>query len=269
MRLTPRTPRKGTQPRDLSEKTSAGCAAIDTPHDTPHTPHHSVSREATLTTVKTYRLGPVDERDVRWGLSQGVKGDVGIRSSFGAFLNQMYLRSKLSRVDILKSWHTIPVNGHDNRTLLTYEMSEEVMGAGSEFTRVWGAFEEIGDAHVQTLAIRYSHEPVGGLEAFDDLGALILFTKAAAKCHQRECRNKMGDPGIVGAAQALSKRIREPALVDAVTVEVDLDLCAAMYLEADARLSDACREYVAASKRGRDQERVQFVERRSRASSRA
>jgi hypothetical protein len=235
-----------------------------------------------LTASKSYRLGPSDERDVRWGLSQDVKGDVGIRSSFTAFLNTMNLRSKLERwtpgtpkrdrsgrldLDNFQS-QVIDCKGNDHRTLLTYEMSETVMHAGSDYRRVWGAFEEIGDEHLSTLAIRYGHKPVPGLEAFDDLGVLVAFTKDATRAHQRECRIRRYDPGVIGTARAISHRIRNPDegdIVDAVSVEVDRDLWSAMFTEANDRLSGACRAYVQAAKHGRSQQRVEFVARRGRA----
>jgi hypothetical protein len=267
MTKTPRTPRKPDQEPTNTRENTAGCPESRHPADTPHPPHHSVSQ--------SYRLGPFDESEVRWGLARDLKGDVGIKSSFGAFLNTMALRSKLARFDpgyprkdadgrmMLDEFQSqvMECKGTDHRTLLTYEMSEEMMQAGSSFSRVWGLLEEIGDAHLSTLAIRYGHSPVGGLEAFDDLGALVLFTKDATKVHQRECRMRRTDPGIVGAAQALSARIQKPNAGDddAVLVEVDRELWEAMYAEADARLSRACRAYVQASKQGREQERIETV----------
>jgi hypothetical protein len=234
-----------------------------------------------VTRQKSYRLGPADERDVRWGLSQDVKGDVGIRSSFTAFLNTMNLRSKLERwnpgtpkrvdgrLDLYNfQSQVIDCKGTDHSTLLTYEMSETVMHAGSDYRRVWGSFEEIGDEHLSTLAIRYGrHQVLGGLEAFDDLGALVLFTTSAIRCHKRESGIARDDRGIVGSVQALSHRIRHPNeadCVDAVLADVDAEIANAIYTEADARLSGACRAYVQAAKQVRSQQRVEFVARRGR-----
>ena len=225
-----------------------------------------------MTTAKSYRLGKADERDVRWGLSQDIKGDVGIRSGFESFLNQMNLRSNLrtwtpkdpprvnGRIDLSEhDGQAILCDGSDRRTQLTYEMSEEILGAASEIRRVWSAFEEIAD-QLWVLDIRYKREQVGGLEAFEDLGALVMFTKGASKCHQRECGLRNGDPGIVGSLQALSHRIRtKETIEDAITVAVDHDLWLAIFVEADARLSEACRAYVEAAKRTSREQRLEKV----------
>lgn len=234
---------------------------------------------------RSYRLGPSDERDVRWGLSQDAKGDVGLRSGFGAFLNVMLLRAKLKPAP----WPTSTYDGDgklifpnaqniqynvktETRTLLTYEMSEEVMRAGSEFSRIWGALEEVGEHHLFALWLRYGGRQLGGLEAFDDLGALVLFTKAAKKCHQRECGVARQSVDLVAAAQSLSRRMRgaETDDVDAVSAEVDEELATAMYLEADQRISGACRAYVKATEDGRASQRVERVRalaRRNRAAN--
>jgi hypothetical protein len=238
-----------------------------------------------VTTVKSYRLGTADERDVRWGLSQDIKGDVGMKSGFYAFLNAMNLRSKLEPWEEKDPPRTLDgygvdlsnhegqamecKAGNDHRTLLTYEMSEELLGAASEIRRVWGAFAEIELEQLAVLARRYRDEQVGGLEAFGDLGALVFDTKGAIRCHKRECGLRNDDPGIVGALQALSKRIhKEETIEDEYKALVDGQLFRSIYAEADARLSDACRAYVAASSRQRQSHRVEQVAKVSRRNGR-
>jgi hypothetical protein len=232
-----------------------------------------------LTNSKSYRLSRPDERDVRWGLSQDVKGDVGIRSTFSAFKHAMDLRANMRPVEWVQPkpgepnpQQSIPCKGDDHRTLLTYEMSEELLDAAAEIRVVWGAFAMIGPHSLGILARVYRDRCPGGLEAFDDVAPLVVDTRAAKRCHAREVARNDGkrDPGIVGACMSLSRRIRSPqALEDDESKETDRVLWAEMFEAADGALSGACRAYTKAAARMRQARRVEQVAtlaRRNRAS---
>lgn len=237
--------------------------------------------------AKSYRLGRADERDIRWGLSQDIKGDLGLKSNFGSMQNAIDILAKMKpwepgdppyqadgrHLDLsnFQSQVIACKGGLDPRTAVfeatinrSCRIDEERLGVASEIRRVWAAFEEIGPEHLLTLAVRYKHQQVGGLEAFEDLGALVILTKTATRCHVRECALRRSDPGIVGAAQALSHRIRTRKTINPIMVEIDQDLWREMFAEADTRLSAACRAYAATSKRARGTQRVEAVARISR-----
>jgi hypothetical protein len=244
--------------------------------------------------IQSYRLGQRDEREVRWALGLDLKGDVGFKSGFGAFLNEMLLRSCLApwvekkppqkfsgyHVDLRDhAGQCIAVNGHEHRTQLTYEMSDEITSASSKHSHVWHAISELSEEQWFALSVRYgkrpplpavepeshgqenapgheNHEPpagvVEGAEEFHDLGTLAGFTKTAQASLYRD------HYGIIGGLRGLSYTVGHPLDVDPIRADADIELFERIYAEADALLSSACRTYVAASKQA---ERAEIVAR--------
>lgn len=221
-----------------------------------------------MTKTKTFRLSEPDERDVRWGLAQDMKGDLGLRSSFEAFLNTMNLRSKLvpfvekdpprtNRGGLDLRDHVSQVMecaSDDHRTLLTYEMSTETTAAAERSRFVLGAFALLGAYDLATLQRCYRDVCPKGLEAWDDVGPLVVDTKASRRV----------DGGGFVSLIGLSSRVR----AEGGPSEQDREVWAAIYAEADEKLSAACRAYTRAGaemRQARRLEQVQEIIRRKRA----
>jgi hypothetical protein len=230
----------------------------------------------------SYRLNKADERDVRWGLSQDVKGDMGMCSAFDGFERAMNLRAKIDRYDppqprrdrdgglILKDFTEQYIPVKDPRpTFTTYELDDRFLDAARRVDVIYGAFQDIGPAHLRVLDRCYYDRRPEGLEPFGELAGLSTETHAARYgCHPREIERLNGyDPGILDAVIALSARVRSSQTIDDdQAVKMDEKVFEAIKAEADALLSAASSAYVHASSKRR---RAKMIADAARAARRA
>jgi hypothetical protein len=199
----------------------------------------------------TYRLDQRDEGDVRYLLGDDVRGDVGVRSSASSFearsiyapiVNFPWLKCGPIRVTAKKPHY------------VEHELGGKLVRLSERDTFLQAIWNQVGPADRDTLERCYSgYRLLPHFEVFGDIAPLVCDTGGALVVEQRERAHTRIHLSRLEAMVSFAGRIdkyRSPNTPD--PNQRDLDLFNEIEIEADHRLSQACRHYTALADAARE-----------------
>lgn len=209
----------------------------------------------------TYRLNESDERVLVRGARRDLRGDVGVCSSAGQ-LEQASMCVPIGNFEPFSYWHA--ERGQYSRTQdvgfrcgalvvavhryprVPHDVGDALLATSAGDRLFLACVEHVGPLRFVALQRAYCDAFPGGLETFDDVAPLAADTAAASICLTREQGTAGRALSLHEALGRLSRRCGPHPAPGQERSEADLALFGAIYEEADARLSRACRAWTAA-----------------------
>lgn len=208
----------------------------------------------------SYRLDQRDEADVRYWLGDDIRGEAGVHSGSGS----LDKRSIYKPIENFRPYRYVERTGgslvwHGTEDVglrcgpiiikpkkphyVARDMADEIVMLSERdvfLEALWGQ----ASPHVQaTLELCYSNSPVPhGFEIFGDVAPLLYETRGAALCERRESTTARRGLTRLEALMNFGLRMMQKGVQFS---DADLDLRTDMEVEADIRLSQACRDYTA------------------------
>lgn len=206
----------------------------------------------------SYRLSQEDERVLVRGARRDLRGDVGVCSGSGN-LEERSMYAPIKNFQPWRYWDRGLQVHHATEdvgfrcgslvvTLKRYpsvarDMGDTIMSTSLGDRIFLTVVAAVGPIRFETLKACYCHPNPWGLETFDDVAALVATTAQATRCLKHEQAQSGAPLSMSEALGRLSRRCGpRPAPGDEAS-EADKDLFNAIYEEADARLSRACKAW--------------------------
>lgn len=209
----------------------------------------------------SYRLDQRDEADVRYWLGDDIRGDVGVHSGSSS----LDKRSIYEPIQNFKPFRYVERDDNGNLTwhgtedvglrcgpivvkprkphYVHRELSDSLVTISERDVFLDGIWTQLAPDVQKALELCYSGSPVPkGFEVFGDVAPLLYDTKGAAICERRESTHAKQQLTRLDALMQFGFRLMQKGIEIS---ESDQDLRAEMEIEADLRLSRACREYTA------------------------